>query len=266
MTHFGLATLNHSPLFELPLDLPQWIEIAAAQGYAGLAPDIFSLRAHREAGASLAELGGQLKSLGLRCFEISGLNVGEENDTQRELEEGVEMAAALATEFMTTRIVLPVDEAICTRVARCEARLLEVGCRLGLEFSAGSELHSIDEARQLIGRAGLREAGVVVDTWHFFRTGAPWAQLEGLPVSQLAYVQLSDGLPASPQIDPRETLDARLLPGQGSFDLKRFAATLDTLSFEGAVCLEVLNADLRSRDAEDYANQCLSTARQSLVS
>ena len=176
------------------------------------------------------------------------------------------MAAALGSEFMTTRVVLPVDEEICTRVARCEARLLEVGCRLGLEFSAGSELHSIDEARQLIDRAKLRKTAVVVDSWHFFRTGAPWAQLEGLPVAQLAYVQLSDGGPATPQSDPRETMDARQLPGQGSFDLKRFAATLDALAFQGAVCLEVLNAELRSQSADNYADQCLSAARRSLAS
>ena len=150
-------------------------------------------------------------------------------------------------------------------MARCEARLLEVNCRLGLEFSAGSELHSIDEARQLIDRAGLRESAVVVDSWHFFRTGAPWSQLENLPSAQLAYVQLSDGRAATPQSDPRETMDARLLPGQGSFDLKRFAATLQAISFDGALCLEVLNAELRDASPEDYAIQCLSTARRSLV-
>ena len=264
VTLFGLATLNHSPLFELELDLTQWIEVATAEGYAGLAPDIFSLRAHRDSGASLTEVGERLASLGLRCFEISGLNVGGEAETQAELEELVEMADALGSEFMTTRVVLPVDEAICARVARCEARLLEVGCRLGLEFSAGSELHSIDEARQLIDRAGLRETAVVVDSWHFFRTGAPWAQLEGLPVEQLAYVQLSDGGPATPHSDPRETMDARQLPGQGSFDLERFAATLDDLAFQGAVCLEVLNAELRNQSAAFYAEKCLSSARQSL--
>ena len=264
MTHFGLATLNHSPLFELPLDLRRWVELAAEAGYAGLAPDIFSLRAHREAGASLAEIGAQLKSQGLRCFEISGLNVGEATETRSELEELVEMAAALQAEYMTTRIVLPVDDAVRERVAQCEARLLEVGCRLGLEFSAGSELHSIEEASRLIEQAGLRETGVVVDTWHFFRTGAPWTQLENLPVSQLAYVQLSDGLPATPASGPRETLDARLLPGEGDFDLKRFAGNLDALDFQGAICLEVLNAELRKQPPEHYASRCLESALASL--
>lgn len=265
MKHFGLATLNHSPLFDLDLDLPRWIDIASGQGYAGLAPDIFSLRAHRAAGDSLEALGAQLKSLDLRCFEISGLNVGEAAATEQEMAEFLGMAAALQAEFMTTRIVLPVDDAICARLADCEAQLLAVGCRIGLEFSAGSELHSIDAARQLIERAGLREAGIVVDTWHFFRTGAPWSQLEGLPVEALAYVQLSDGKFPTPQNDPRETLDARLLPGRGEFDLQRFAAALEALGFHGAICLEVLNAELRRQTAESYASQCLSTARESLA-
>lgn len=261
MTPFGLATLNHSPLFDLALDLPHWIEVAATQGYAGMAPDIFSLRAHRQAGKPLEALGAQLESLGLRCFEISGLNVGEEDSTQQELDEVVEMAAALKSEFMTTRIVLPVDDTLCARAAACEARLLEVGCRLGLEFSAGSELHSVDDARHFIERAGLREAGVVLDSWHFFRTGAPWAQLEGLPVAQLAYVQLSDGSVEPAESDPRETLDARLLPGRGDFDLERFVAALDALTFRGPVCLEVLNAQLRKQSPEHYASACLQSAR-----
>ena len=265
MTHFGLATLNHSPLFELALDLPHWIEVAAAQGYAGMAPDVFSLRAYQQAGKPLEALGEQLASLGLRCFEISGLNVGEEDSTQQELDELIGMAAALKSEFMTTRIVLPVDDAICARVAGCEARLLEVGCRVGLEFSAGSELHSIDEARHFIERAGLRAAGIVIDSWHFFRTGAPWAELEGLPVAQLAYVQLSAGKAESTESAPRETLDARLLPGRGDFDLKRFVAALDTLAFRGPVCLEVLNAQLRSQGPEHYASACLQSARDTWV-
>ena len=99
---------------------------------------------------------------------------------------------------------------------------------------------------------------------HFFlaRDGPDWNALEALPVSELANVQLSDGVPFGDRAYFEATMNERLLPGQGEFDLARFARELKRMGFDGAVIVEVLNAQLRKAPIETFAQQAAETSRR----
>ena len=59
-----------------------------------------------------------------------------------------------------------------------------------------------------------------------------------------------------------ETQDRRVLPGDGEFDLSRFAATLLDRGWDGTVSVEVLCADLRGTPEPEFAAMAYrSTAR-----
>ncbi|MBW1883931.1 MAG: sugar phosphate isomerase/epimerase [Deltaproteobacteria bacterium] len=263
MPRFGLATINHSPLHGLPLAWEQHLEAAAAAGFDALAPDVFWLRALEEQGVSLERLRQALDARGLACMEIAGLAIGEAAETLRELEETFRYAEALDAEFMNVRIVVDSEPVAMEQLCRCEDALEKVGTRIALEFSRGTRTRGIADVRALMASAGTRNAGVTLDTWHFFlaRDGPDWDALDALPLSELANVQLSDGVPFGDRPYFEATMNERLLPGEGEFELARVAQRLHDKQFDGAVVVEVLSAKLREAPLETFAKQAAQTSR-----
>ena len=106
---------------------------------------------------------------------------------------------------------------------------------------------------------GVGRAGVLIDTWHFFRGDSTWAQLARVPLDQIAYVQFDDAPPPVSDNGIRETMHRRVMPGDGTFDLSRFASTLLDRGWSGLVSVEVLNAGLRELPVPDFARRAYET-------
>jgi len=268
MARFGLATLNHSPLHGLPTQWQAHLEAAAGAGFDALAPDVFWLRALEQEGVPLERIAAAMRDHGLACMELSGVAIGAAEDTQRELEENLRFARALDAELVNTRIVEPVDDGIRSRLKRCAVSFREQGATAGgtqvaLEFSRGSKLNGLREARALLEAVDEPNVGITLDTWHFFLhpDGPDWDALESLPIEWLANVQLSDGVAYGEGEFADATMNRRRMPGAGDFDLARCAASLSARGFDGAIVLEVLNAAERERGLADFAADALRSAR-----
>ncbi len=269
MPRYGYATLNHSPLHGLPTCWEDHLEAAARAGFDAIAPDIFWLRALEAEGIALERIADGLRDRGLACMEISGLAIGDDARTASELEENLRYSRVLAAEFVNTRVVVPVDDAVARRLQHCAVELrtkgaAEGGTGIALEFSSGSQLRSIGETRALIEAAGVGGVGVTIDTWHFFNhpDGPDWAALEALPSERLANLQVSDGVPLGADAFWEATMNQRRIPGEGGFALDRLAEHLRARGFDGAIVLEVLNAEQRARSLADYAADSLRGAKR----
>jgi sugar phosphate isomerase/epimerase len=270
MPRYGLATLNHSPLHGLPTQWEAHVDAAASAGFDALAPDIFWLRALEEEGVSLESLAARMRDRGLACMEISGIAIGSEERTERELAENLRYAKALDAEFVNTRLVEPLDEAVVARVKHAAIAFREEGgsssgTRMALEFSRGSNLRGVTQARELIESIAEVGVGVTLDTWHFFLhpDGPDWNALETLPIEQLANIQLSDGVAYGEGEFGEATMNLRRMPGEGDFDLEKCAALLATRGFDGAVVLEVLSASDREQSLADFASESMRSTRHS---
>ena len=239
-------------------------DAAVAAGFDALSPDVFWLRALQKEGVSLERLREALDARGLGCMEIAGIAVEAPAETLAALEETVRYAEGLGAEFANVRFLVAPDAAGQELLCRCEDALAKVGTRIALEFSRGTKTRNISETLSLIESAETRSAGVTLDTWHFFlaRDGPDWSAFEALPLSKLANVQLSDGVPVGDQSYYEATLNERRLPGEGEFDLTRFAQVLRRKDFDGAVIVEVLSAQLRNLPVEDFALQAGATSRR----
>lgn len=261
MLRYSLATLNHSPLHGLPTQWEAHLDGAAAAGFRALAPDIFWLRALEAEGLELARLADGMRERGLECMELAGIAIGDEALTQRELEENLRYARALDAEFVNARIVAPIDDGLVERLAACAIAFRESGApraggtRVALEFSRGSKLNGVAEARALAEAVDQPGCGVTLDTWHFFLhpDGPDWESLESLPLDRLANLQLSDGVPYAEGEFGKATMDRRCMPGAGDFDLARLADVLETRGFDGAVVVEVLSREHREASLAQFA-------------
>ena len=121
-------------------------------------------------------------------------------------------------------------------------------------------MNSIADALELIDRAGVPDAGVLVDAWHFFLGPDNWDTLAELPLERIAYLQFDDH-PAIATDDLREeTIHRRVFPGEGLFDLERFSRTLRSRGFDGLVSVEVLSKAWRGGDIEEFVRRAFWTS------
>jgi sugar phosphate isomerase/epimerase len=235
------------------VDASGLVTAAAGAGFTALGLSL----AHAEADGAKA-----LSSGGLRCHELLALMVSDDEDeTLAQAARCAEAAAAVGAQWVlgAFRSTLTTETAMVIR--RVAEVLAEAGAGLAVEFSPLGFVSSIPEARAVVAAAGLGRAGVLIDTWHFFRGPSTWEDLAEIPFDELAYVQFDDA-PRPVGSGFSETLHRRVMPGDGEFALERFATTLLERGFDGLVSVEVLSAELRELPVPEFCRRAHdSTAR-----
>jgi hypothetical protein len=90
-------------------------------------------------------------------------------------------------------------------------------------------------------------AGLLVDAWHVFRAGTSLHELRtGLRLEMIFGVELDDAAPDVVGTLFEDTVDNRLLCGEGSFDLTGLVAVLRDLGFDGPWGVEILSTSYRA--------------------
>ncbi len=139
---------------------------------------------------------------------------------------------------------------ITPRLRRMYDALRGAGIRFGVEFIGPKTLrkkgndfiHTMKQGRDLADALGP-DAGLLVDAFHWYTSGATIDDLEAMPVGNVIHVHVNDApdRPRDEQIDGE-----RLLPGEGVIDLKGFLGALKRMHYTGAVSVETFSAELRT--------------------
>jgi sugar phosphate isomerase/epimerase len=252
MVEFCFATLNHSPLVadqHERVDIVRQLEAVAAAGFASVELDVFSLRAWRENGGSLRDVKQHLDDEGLSCYAMAGLNVFDDlARSQAEVDELAEVCSVFAPQWLLLRLAGSLEPGLDFLGRHLDR--FDPSIQLGFEPSPFTVLRTIADAQAAVDAIGT--GAVIVDSWHFFATGADWQALADLPRERLAYVQLDDALDPSDDLQ-HDTLHRRALPGEGVLDLARFADALRERHYEGVISLEVLSDTWRREPIETFA-------------
>jgi sugar phosphate isomerase/epimerase len=221
--------------------------IAAARDAGFAALGLPEKHAHAACAALLAEAG-------LRCHEVQALVVSaDEENTTRAAGRLAEAAAAVRAPWVLTVFTAPLDAATAPLIERCAAMLAQAGTGMAVEFSPLGPVPSLAAALDVVDVAGADRAGVVIDSWHFFRGDSDWGQLARIPLDRVAYIQFDDAPPPVSDNGMKETMHRRVMPGDGTFDLGRFAAAFLDRGWSGLVSVEVLSAELRQIPVPEFA-------------
>jgi 4-hydroxyphenylpyruvate dioxygenase len=117
----------------------------------------------------------------------------------------------------------------------------EHGLRIAYEALAwGRFVSTFDHAWRIVRRAGHPALGLCLDSFHVFAGGSDLAGIRIIPGAKIFALQLADAPPRHMDLAQWST-HHRLLPGQGSFDLARFASTVLGTGYAGPLSLEVSN-------------------------
>jgi sugar phosphate isomerase/epimerase len=147
-------------------------------------------------------------------------------------------------------------------------RAREHGLLVTLEYLPWSGIPDAATALAIVERTGRANATLMVDTWHSFRGKTDDAQLAAIPAARVGSVQLNDA-PAEPADNlVSETLNARLLPGEGAIPLARWLRLLARSGSRAPLGVEVFSQALDAlpplevgRRAGEAARAVIAAAR-----
>jgi sugar phosphate isomerase/epimerase len=157
-----------------------------------------------------------------------------------------------------------VDRAAEALAGVCD-RAREHGLFVTLEYLPWSGIPDARTAHAIVERTGRANATLMFDSWHTFRGPTDDAQLEAIPGARIGSVQLNDA-PAERAPDlVAETLDARLLPGDGAIPLVRWLRILERIGCRAPLGVEVFSRTLDALPPLEVGRRCGEAVRRVLA-
>jgi sugar phosphate isomerase/epimerase len=265
----------------LPLSFSERIVAAHAGGFSSTSLIPFELRRAETSGQGLREIRAEFEDAGIAIRVVDPLATWLPNfSPPPELREDdpvlggyqpdevFALCHALGADLVTTLALfvplLEVDAGAEHFAAVCDDAA-EHGLRLQVEFIPGTGIPDIALAWEIVRRAGRANGGLIVDSWHFFRSNPDFDLLASIPGDRIFSVQIEDA-PAKPSENLAiESLHGRLVPGDGELDLARFVAALPETSSERLIGPEVFSDDLWQLPADEIGRLLGERTRALLV-
>jgi sugar phosphate isomerase/epimerase len=266
MIELCMNTMNRSAWFDPGGDPDLLGQIAAAgrAGFGSIGPDHYSIVRHVELGGSVEALADAIAEAGLRTFELPTWIVGEDLAQARADAEALRaVAQRLHPDFVQVNVMVPVDDALLDVMRREGERFLELGARLAIESLPWlPEIRDLSSTRALLPRLALEGAGICLDVWHFTHSSDTWAELDDLPLEEIAYVQFDDHPPLASDDLIHETVSRRAMPGEGCFELDRFCERVRAKGYAAPVSCEILSEATRDMDLDLFARRVFESCRR----
>ncbi|MFT4518447.1 MAG: sugar phosphate isomerase/epimerase [Halioglobus sp.] len=132
--------------------------------------------------------------------------------------------------------------------------------RVSLEFMPFNQVATLEIAARIVAQANCSNGGIMLDCWHHHRSGGQPDDVLHIPGDKFFALQLDDAL-ATPMDDVfEETLNHRLLPGEGCIDLVRLLDNLNSIGAQMIYDVEVFKDSLRKESPEERARQLFESS------
>lgn len=253
-TSAGAVSPKDSPTLS-PVPIAERITAVADAGYCGMGLVADDLAAIRDS-IGLVQLRDMVADAGLTHLEIELLERwwvprGEAGHTFDVRDLLLDAADVLSPAFIKIgsqngpatseplALVEPLRELADQAVAH--------GTRIAIETMPFSTISTVPMGIEIITAAGHPAVGLLIDAWHVFRAGTTLDTLAAaLPPELIFGVELDDAAPTVVGTLFEDTVDRRLLCGEGSFDLNGLVAMLRDKGFDGPWGVEILSTEFRA--------------------
>ena len=181
-----------------------------------------------------------------------------------EVEEVLDIADALGAESISVIEFfgkeVPADVGAESFAAICD-RAAERGLRVHLEFQPYSGIPDLAAAWEIVSRADRPNGGLVLDSWHYFRGVPDDELLRSIPPEKVFVLQISDAAAEQQGSLLNDGMHHRLLPEQGSFDLRSLLRALDDTGARPSVGAEIFSDDLGTLPPEEAGKRAGESLR-----
>ncbi len=277
----GDALIFCSPPVAGQVPLLDRLAAVKAAGFTGISLQPTDVWALEEQGMSASEVAARIADAGLAVGEVDctacwldrHTTQGGDDDlslllrsltAKRVVETAARIGARSVVAVDLSDAPFDRDEAAEGFAALCDLAA-EHGLLAHIEFLPMSPIRSLTEAWSVVEAAGRANGGLTVDSWHFFRSGSSLDDLARIPGERIHTVQLNDA-PATPAANMwDEMMNARLLPGEGAFDLAGLIGTLDRIGSTAPLGVEVFNARQQNQTIAQVAQDWAQSTRAMLA-
>ena len=254
------------------------LEAAATAGYRGVSLWGRDYQGARDEGYSDADMVALLRDHGLRVAELdpvwwwtpgaASFSLPAELDPIDVFRFGetelFRIAEVLGARSVNAADVLGGDwevaEAAASFGALCD-RAAEHGLLVHLEWLAWSRIPDLATALEIVTLADRPNGGLNIDTWHCARTDTRAADLLAVPGDRVLAIQVDDGPAQAEENLIEATLHARLVPGEGAFDLHGYLASLHRIGAGAPIGVEVFSDDLHALGPVEAAQRAADATR-----
>lgn len=103
------------------------------------------------------------------------------------------------------------------------------------------------EALRIVEEADHEQVGIMMDTFHYYKSEVPLNDIAAIPVERLAIVHINDceGLPREELTDGH-----RLWPGEGVIPLGEMLGAIKENGYEGYLSVEIFRREYWEKDIE----------------
>jgi sugar phosphate isomerase/epimerase len=243
------------------------VRIAATNGFSALT---VSCDICRRSGLGLTDLRRSLDEAGIRVTYLDGLPgalPGTPEIAGWSQQEVFDLASALGAERLNVAHfggdpATPVP-VLGEALARAAERAALSGLTVMVEFIPGTGVPDLQSAVDLVKAAGVPGLGILLDSWHLYRSGGSPALLIGEAVQLVAAIQLADRR-RSQDDDPYVPMTGRLLPGEGELPLAAMVTAVLAVHPELPVGIEIFNEELLTMDPDEAARRAATSLRRTL--
>ncbi len=194
--------------------------------------------------------------LGDHCAEAE-----QYRDLAIDLEAEVMMCGCLQASIDDTQTAIHRLRQQCDILAKADRKM-------ALEFLPWSAISTLPKALELIQQVNRSNLGLVIDTWHFARAGHTAETLRLIQKEPVFVVQLSDAAKQASDCNDtnlmEETMNARLLPGEGSTNWIEMSDWFRANCQEAIFGAEVFNSGIRSMPLEQALETLASVSERAL--
>jgi len=254
------------------------VDVAQKAGFNGISifPEHYR-KALKEEGLSSGDMLTLLNEHGLCIAEFDPLldwvpalsSTARKSCASKHEHEFYEMAQALGGRSLNLALALeataenlfPLEHIVSAFADVCD-RAADYGLLVHLEFLPWSQIDSVETAFTVVEQAGRDNGGIMLDTWHHYRSRSDNAALNEERCQKIFAIQINDAPRQPAENLIVETLQRRLMPGNGDIDLSDIIVRLRQGGCEAPIGVEVFSTVLASRSVHDIAMDAGSRARK----
>jgi 2-keto-myo-inositol isomerase len=271
---FGYC-LNTSTIRGNNLEIVAVVNAAAKAGFHAIEPWITEIDRYTTAGGALKDLGKRIADAGLTVEDAIAFNSFLDDDDARraasmeKLKVDMDKVAQIGGKRIAAppgnnRAAVSLDNA-----AKYYREALEMGGKMGVQpllelWGTHPVLGPLSHGIYATVAAGRADASLLLDVFHLYKSGTPFAALKQINGASLHIMHLND----YPQAADSATLNDgnRIYPGDGVAPLPQILRDLRDNGFRGYLSLELFNKEYWARSADENLKTAMEKIRATVRS
>lgn len=250
------------------------VELARVAGKAGFAHITTTAGQFAANGGAAADLRARIEGAGVTvsfidglCSALPGVPAARSDDPAdphaATLADCIAAAHALGAGAINLvhvgGVATPIAQLAEAFAGACR-RAREEGLRLAIEFLPGTGIPDLASAAAVVRAAGAANGSILLDTWHFARSGGTVAALDPATVALIGGLQLADRSPEQDLL-PYVPMRGRKLPGAGALPLREIVTRVLAARPGLPVGAEVLSEEMDALGPEAGARRLAEACR-----